>query len=266
MYLVKTMFSQKPGFVETDETLEKELNIKVVKEYGEVPAVVVGQWKYDVTEKWGYGGPLDGTVDLESMGEELAECLEFLRHEGRNNLDIAIFAAEETIDRQIVQAYFVAEGRVDFRELVRNFQRRFNKRLRLWQVGVRDRSQMVGGIGVCGEMLCCHAFLKDFESISVNMAKEQGLLLNPDKITGTCGRLLCCLRYEHNWYCDAFANIPDQGSHVKVQKDGQLKDVRIVTRNAVLRTAYVCDEEGNMFWIDFEDIAKSCGIAQKGDQ
>jgi len=92
---------------------------------------------------------------------------------------------------------------------------------------------MVGGIGVCGQLLCCHAFLKDFESISVNMAKEQGLLLNPDKITGTCGRLLCCLRYEHHWYCEAFANLPEQGSRVKVKKDGQVKEVRIVTRNAV---------------------------------
>jgi cell fate regulator YaaT (PSP1 superfamily) len=96
------------------------------------------------------------------------------------------------------------------------------------------------------------------------MAKEQGLLLNPDKITGTCGRLLCCLRYEHHWYCEAFANLPEQGSRVKVKKDGQVKEVRIVTRNAVLRTAYVSDDEGNMFWVDFEEINTTWGMTPKG--
>jgi len=263
-YLVRTMFSQKPGFIETDVPLEKGLRIKVVKEYGEVPAVVVGAWRYECDTLWGYGGSLEG-VDLAALESDVRESLEFLRHEGKSSLNIAIFAAEETVDRQTLQAYFVAEGRVDFRDLVRNFQKQFNKRLRLWQVGVRDRSQMVGGIGVCGQLLCCHAFLKDFESISVNMAKEQGLLLNPDKITGTCGRLLCCLRYEHHWYCEAFANLPEQGSRVKVKKDGQVKEVRIVTRNAVLRTAYVSDDEGNMFWVDFEEIDTTCGMTQKGE-
>ncbi|WP_018962802.1 regulatory iron-sulfur-containing complex subunit RicT [Coprothermobacter platensis] len=265
IYLVRTMFSQKPGFIETDEPLEKGHNIRVVKEYGQVPAVVVGTWKYGANELWGYGGPL-GDVDLSVLEQDVKEGLGFLRHEGKSNLDIAIFAAEESVDRQTVQAYFVAEGRVDFRDLVRSFQRRFSKRLRLWQVGVRDRSQMVGGIGVCGSMLCCHAFLKDFESVSVNMAKEQGLLLNPDKITGTCGRLLCCLRYEHEWYCEAFSKMPDQGSRVKVHKDGQLKEVRLVTRNAVLGTAYVADDEGNMFWVDFEEIIRTCDVVQRREE
>ncbi|NPV88388.1 hypothetical protein HPY42_02515 [Coprothermobacteraceae bacterium] len=253
-YLVKTLFSSRPGFVETDAQLNRGQLILVRKEFGEVPVEVVGVWRYNAAEVWEYGGAADH-VDLHAMQSELDDCLGYLKREGRERLQISIFAAESTVDRQTIQAYFVAEGRVDFRDLVRDFQRKFGKRLRLWQVGVRDRSQMVGGVGVCGKELCCHSFLKNFESVTVNMAKDQGLLLSPEKITGVCGRLLCCLRYEYHWYCEIAPVLPDSGSRCVVYKDGQPKEVRLITRNAVLGEAYVSDEQGTMFWVDFEDIA-----------
>jgi len=135
----------------------------------------------------------------------------------------------------------------------------------LWQVGVRDRSQMVGGIGVCGQLLCCHAFLKDFESISVNMAKNKGFYLILIRLRALAVAYYVVCAMNTTGTARRLPTLPEQGSRVKVKKDGQVKEVRIVTRNAVLRTAYVSDDEGNMFWVDFEEIDTTCGMTQKGE-
>jgi cell fate regulator YaaT (PSP1 superfamily) len=123
--------------------------------------------------------------------------------------------AEYTFDRNKVIFYFTADGRVDFRELVRDLAAVFRTRIELRQIGVRDEAKMLGGIGPCGRILCCSSFLGDFEPVSIKMAKDQNLSLNPVKISGLCGRLMCCLKYENELYEEAKRRMPDVGTRVR---------------------------------------------------
>ncbi len=115
-------------------------------------------------------------------------------------LDMALTEVEYTFDGSKIIFYFTADGRVDFRELVKALASEFHTRIELRQIGVRDEAKMLGGLGICGRPFCCSTFLNDFHSVSIKMAKEQGLSLSPGKISGTCGRLMCCLKYEQNSY------------------------------------------------------------------
>lgn len=117
-----------------------------------------------------------------------------------HNLEMDLTEVEYTFDRSKIIFYFTAEGRVDFRELVKDLAAEFHTRIELRQIGVRDEAKMLGGLGVCGRPFCCSTFLNDFHSVSIKMAKEQGLSLSPGKISGCCGRLMCCLKYEQNSY------------------------------------------------------------------
>ena len=116
----------------------------------------------------------------------------------RHGLEMKLVEAEYTLDRSKIMFYFTADGRVDFRELVKDLAGIFHTRIELRQIGVRDESKMIGGLGICGQPFCCSRFLKDFQPVSIKMAKEQGLSLNPTKISGACGRLMCCLAYEES--------------------------------------------------------------------
>ena len=122
--------------------------------------------------------------------------------------------AEFTFDRNKIIFYFTADGRVDFRELVKDLAAVFKTRIELRQIGVRDEAKMLGGIGPCGRMLCCSTFLGDFEPVSIKMAKDQSLSLNPAKISGLCGRLMCCLKYENDVYEEAKRELPDIGEEM----------------------------------------------------
>ena len=117
-----------------------------------------------------------------------------------HSLDMKLVDVEYTFDRSKVIFYFTADGRVDFRELVKDLAAVFRTRIELRQIGVRDEAKMIGGLGPCGRVLCCHTFLGEFEPVSIRMAKDQNLSLNPTKISGVCGRLMCCLRYESDAY------------------------------------------------------------------
>jgi cell fate regulator YaaT (PSP1 superfamily) len=132
-----------------------------------------------------------------------------------HQLDMKLVDVEYTFDRNKVIFYFTADGRVDFRELVKDLAAIFRTRIELRQIGVRDEAKMLGGIGPCGRMLCCSTFLGDFEPVSIKMAKDQNLSLNPTKISGLCGRLMCCLKYENEEYEDAKAQLPDVGEWVQ---------------------------------------------------
>jgi len=132
-------------------------------------------------------------------------------------LKMQMFDCEYTFDRKQLIFYFVAEDRVDFRELVRKIASIFKTRIELRQVGVRDEAKIVGGIGTCGRVLCCNSFLDDFASVSINMAKNQNLSLNPSKISGSCGRLLCCLVYEDEEYKKLRKGLPDYGKKYKTE-------------------------------------------------
>ena len=128
-----------------------------------------------------------------------------------HQLDMKLVDVEYTFDRNKIIFYFTADGRVDFRELVKDLAAIFRTRIELRQIGVRDEAKMLGGIGPCGRMLCCSTFLGDFEPVSIKMAKDQNLSLNPTKISGLCGRLLCCLKYENDEYEAAKKALPDLG-------------------------------------------------------
>ena len=139
-------------------------------------------------------------------------CLEKI---AKHKLDMKLIDVEYTFDRSKALFYFTADGRVDFRELVKELAQIFRTRIELRQIGVRDESKMMGGIGVCGQPFCCSRFLSDFTPVSIKMAKEQGLSLNPAKISGSCGRLMCCLSYEQNVYEYLNSITPGVGSLVK---------------------------------------------------
>jgi cell fate regulator YaaT (PSP1 superfamily) len=132
-----------------------------------------------------------------------------------HQLDMKLVDVEYTFDRNKIIFYFTADGRVDFRELVKDLASIFRTRIELRQIGVRDEAKMLGGIGPCGRMLCCSTFLGDFEPVSIKMAKDQNLSLNPTKISCLCGRLMCCLKYENDEYEQAKEALPDIGETVK---------------------------------------------------
>lgn len=157
--------------------------------------------------------------DMEIVAKNIAkedEALRICAEKVKNHkLDMKLVAAEYTFDRGKVLFYFTSDGRVDFRELVKDLAGVFRTRIELRQIGVRDEAKMVGGLGVCGQPLCCSTFLDDFQSVSINMAKEQGLSLNPTKISGTCGRLMCCLKYENEAYQELTRTTPPVDSIVE---------------------------------------------------
>jgi len=130
------------------------------------------------------------------------------------NLTMKLVEAEYSFDRSKIIFYFTSEGRVDFRELVRDLAHLFKARIELKQIGVRDEVKMFGGFGCCGRKLCCAAFLKDFEPVTIRMAKQQNMPLNPEKISGLCGRLMCCLGYEYQTYKEFSKNLPKEGQYI----------------------------------------------------
>ncbi len=137
----------------------------------------------------------------------------------KHQLKMKLIDCEFTFDGSKVIFYFTAEGRIDFRELVRDLASAFKIRIELRQVGIRDEAKLLGGIAPCGRPCCCSSYLQDFKKVSIKMAKTQGLSLNPSKISGLCGRLMCCLEYENGYYSDIYKKMPKLGSEVKT-KDG----------------------------------------------
>ncbi|MFP7300282.1 stage 0 sporulation family protein [Neobacillus niacini] len=148
-----------------------------------------------------------------------------------HQLDMKLVDVEYTFDRNKVIFYFTADGRVDFRELVKDLASIFRTRIELRQIGVRDEAKMLGGIGPCGRMLCCSTFLGDFDPVSIKMAKDQNLSLNPTKISGLCGRLMCCLKYENDEYEAAKSQLPDLGEMIETpQGRGKVVGLNILER------------------------------------
>ena len=150
--------------------------------------------------------------------------------------------AEYTFDNNKVLFYFTADGRIDFRELVKDLASVFKTRIELRQIGVRDETKIVGGIGICGRPLCCHSYLSDFIPVSIKMAKEQNLSLNPTKISGVCGRLMCCLKNEEETYEDLNRRLPNIGDYVTTD-DGLKGEVQSV--NVLRQLVRVVVEEGD---------------------
>lgn len=148
-----------------------------------------------------------------------------------HELPMKLVDVEYTFDGNKIIFYFTADGRIDFRELVKDLAAVFRTRIELRQIGVRDEAKMVGGLGCCGRVLCCHSFLGDFDPVSIRMAKEQGLSLNPTKISGACGRLMCCLKYENDAYECEKKSYPDLGTPVKLPEgEGKICSTNILKK------------------------------------
>lgn len=153
-------------------------------------------------------------------------CIEKI---AKHNLGMKLIDVEFTFDLNKIIFYFTADGRVDFRELVKELASIFRTRIELRQIGVRDEAKMLNGIGICGRPLCCATFLGDFQPVSIKMAKDQNLSLNPTKISGVCGRLMCCLKYEEETYEQLNKNLPREGDIVRTpQGDGEVLSVNVL--------------------------------------
>ena len=163
-------------------------------------------------------------------------------------LPMKLIDAEFSFDRSKIVFYFTAEGRVDFRDLVKDLANVFKTRIELKQIGVRDEAKILGGLGPCGRALCCATYLKDFEPVTIKMAKEQNLPLNPTKISGLCGRLMCCLGYEYKTYKELMKGLPHEGETLKTEKGTG----KIVSVNAIKRSVTVELEDGSYFEVVYK--------------
>ena len=163
-------------------------------------------------------------------------------------LPMKLIDAEYSFDRFKIVFYFTAEGRIDFRDLVKDLANLFKTRIELKQIGVRDEAKMLCGLGPCGRALCCAKYLKDFEPVTIKMAKEQNLPLNPTKISGLCGRLMCCLGYEHKTYKELMKGLPREGEMIKTEK-GQGK---VIAVNALKRSVTAELENGSLIEVNYK--------------
>ena len=161
----------------------------------------------------------------EKEKEAFKVCVEKIK---KHNLSMKLIDTEYTFDNNKVLFYFTADGRIDFRELVKDLASVFKTRIELRQIGVRDETKIVGGIGICGRPLCCASYLSEFIPVSIKMAKEQNLSLNPTKISGVCGRLMCCLKYEEDTYEELNGRLPNIGDYVTTD-DGLKGEVHSVS-------------------------------------
>lgn len=182
--------------------------------------------------------------------EALRFCLERIRARG---MSMKLVKVDVLFDGSKVIFYFTAEGRVDFRELVRDLAQGLRKRIEMRQIGSRDESKMIGGIGPCGRELCCSTWLRDFQAVSVRMAKEQGLSLTPSRLSGMCGRLKCCLRYEYATYLELRRGLPKVGARVEsVKGDGVVLRHDVLKQTAVVRRA----DDGVEVEVTLEDLVE----------
>ena len=171
--------------------------------------------------------------NLETEKKAFAVCQEMIAEYG---LDMQLVSAECSFDRSKILFFFTADERVDFRELVKNLASHFHTRIELRQIGVRDKAKMVGGLGICGRPFCCASFLDDFQPVSIKMAKTQNLSLNPTKISGTCGRLMCCLKYEQDAYEDLLRSAPKMDSFVDTPEGrGTIIEVDLLRQRVKVR-------------------------------
>ena len=188
--------------------------------------------------------------DIEHQKQNIKEqnkALDLCRRKVKEHkLEMDIIEARYLFDNSKLIFYFLAEGRVDFRELVKDLAAQFKTRIELRQISIRDQVKRIGGLGPCGRELCCTSFLNGFESVSIKMAKEQNLSLNAEKITGQCGRLMCCLKYEQNVYEDKMKTLPHVGAIVETE-DGKGTVDSVEVLREILRVK-LKDEEGNNFY------------------
>lgn len=174
-----------------------------------------------------------------------------------HKLDMKLVDVEYTFDNSKILFYFTSDGRVDFRELVKDLAGMFRTRIELRQIGVRDEAKLIGGLGICGRPFCCGSFLNGFQPVSIKMAKEQGLSLNPVKISGTCGRLMCCLKYEQEAYSDLLKTTPKVGALVMTDEGkGVVIDQNLLTRKLTVKLDKAPDAAPAIFKVEEVKVLK----------
>ena len=217
--------------VQTDQGLELGLCTGMITEVGEDSPLaedLQGILREASEEDWA-----QYQENLELEKEAFAICQQEIE---RHELPMKLVAAEYVLDRRRLIFYFTADGRVDFRLLVKDLASAFCTRIELRQIGVRDEACLKGGLGMCGRCLCCASYMQDFYPVSIKMAKEQNLSMNPAKISGACGRLLCCLRYEEAAYADANKRLPKRGDQVDTPKGkGVVQEVNLLKESLRVR-------------------------------
>lgn len=241
--------------------LKKNITVIVQTEYGlQFGRVVTDLVKVDV-KKFNNIKPIvriaskndyqEYLKNIKDAKKALIKCKEIVK---KNNINMNIIDAEFTFDRSQLIFRFVSDTRVDFRDLAKKLASIYKTRIELRQVGVRDKAKEVGGIGVCGCKLCCARFLKDLEAVSINMAKNQNISLNPSKINGVCGRLLCCLKYEDDCYKDCRKCLPKVGDLVDTEKGKG-----IVVSLDILKQSYKVEVKD----VGIIEINRSCNCGKK---
>ena len=206
----------------------------------------------------------DERVNAENRAKEARAYEVCMQKISEHQLDMQLVSAEFAFDGSKILFYFTADERVDFRELVKNLASVFHTRIELRQIGVRDKAKMVGGLGICGRPFCCASFLDDFQPVSIKMAKTQNLSLNPTKISGTCGRLMCCLKYEQDAYEDLLRTTPKAESFVDTPEGrGTVVDIDLLRQRVKVRME---ESPETITWFSNSDIAVlRNGKAKKND-
>ena len=238
--------------------LEPGDQVIVEDRHGPVIAEVTSNLKREVVDRSELPPILrratDGDLRRAESNEQLEEeafrfCLERIR---ARELPMKLVRTRSMQDRSRIVFYFCADGRIDFRKLVRDLARKYRTRIEMYQIGVRDGAQLIGGIGPCGRELCCSTFLDHFEPVSIRIAKEQGLTLSPDKISGMCGRLMCCLVYEQKVYRRLRSRLPEVGQAVQTPHgDATVQSLDLINRRVQVTTT----GEGKRLTLSIEEVS-----------
>ncbi len=246
------------------------------EKYQDLGQVISAVKKDEVTVKRGSSTPLiikkvNKPIPSEERDKRVESFYKMAKEEiAINKLTMKLIKAHQSYDKNLVTFLFTAEARVDFRNLVKSLSRRVGSRIELRQIGVRDETAILGGFGSCGLTLCCSTFLTKFKSINVKTAKDQGIQLTPSAITGVCGRLKCCLKYEHQGYKDLAKQLPIIGAkHNTPEGSGRVVDINILKQVIKVK---VEKKKGNGFTIVELDMSKSissrtggkCGTCEPG--
>lgn len=233
-------------------------------EYGQVvlgpKRVDKEELKYELKPVVRKASPDDHLTNIENKEKEKRAfdiCAEKIIKHG---LSMKLLNVEYTFDASKIIFYFTAESRVDFRELVKDLASVFRTRIELRQIGVRDQAKHVGGLGSCGRELCCSSWMGDFSPVSIKMAKDQDLSLNPSKISGVCGRLMCCLNYEQDHYDDMRKILPKRGSKLIYQnEEARVNDINYLTGKLQLKIHETQADVFDLVWVDYKEILKEEG-------
>ena len=259
LFFARLEYSSEGVYVASDEALSRGDKVIIQTRYGKDLALVMGKTNEGIAVKKGEIVHVERRAteeDLERYRENAEREEEafrvFKEKVALHGLEMKLIAVHFLLEESKALFFFSSESRVDFRELVKDLVGVFKMRIELRQIGVRDESRITGGLGVCGRPYCCHSISSKLPPVSIRMAKEQNLSLNSTKISGQCGRLLCCLSYEYNWYAEARKKLPNEGAHLSY--DGT--NFKITDVNPLTQIVKMLGEDGRLLEIPAKRFVK----------